>query len=797
MKFLLKFLATLLASVFGALTLVILGLLAAYLYLAPQLPSVETLKDVHLQVPLRIYARGGELIAEFGEQRRTPVPLAQVPALMRQAVLAAEDDRFYQHPGVDYQGMLRAALHLLKTGEKTQGGSTITMQVARNSFLGSEKTYARKLTEILLALKIERDLTKDEILALYLNQIFLGSRAYGVAAAAQAYFGKSLDKLSLGEIATIAGLPKAPSRDNPFTDPERAAARRAYVLGRMRELGYISADAYKKAMAEPVPTHPPVLTAELDSPYIAETARADLVARYGTGAYTDGYEVYTTVDARLQRLADAALRRALLDYDVRHGYRGPVKHVALPKDGEAWREVLQGVPTRGGLTPALVTRVERRSAALYLEGGKPVSLAWEGMSWARRYVDENHRGPAPKKAADIMAPGDIVYVEQDGKDVLRLSELPAVEGALLAMSPEDGAIVALSGGFDFYRSKFNRITQAQRQPGSSFKPFIYSAALEKGFTPASLINDAPVVIEGGGQEESWRPENYTGIFYGPTRLREALVHSRNLVSIRLLRSIGIDYAIDYLARFGFQREQMPRGLSLALGTASLTPLQLSAGYAVFANGGLRVRPQYIQRILDFKGQTVWQASHTDSCTQCAASQSPTSQAPASQSGAERVVSPQNAYLITSMMTDVVRRGTAKEARSLGRQDLAGKTGTTNDWNDAWFCGFNGALLATAWVGFDQPRSLGRGETGARAALPMWMGFMGEALKDTPERPLAEPPGLVTVRIDPDTGLLARPNQRNVIFETFQEGYAPTQVATVPLNDVTHPHEVLSIPEQLF
>jgi penicillin-binding protein 1A len=794
MKLMLRFVSTLFAALFAAFFLALSALAALYLSLVQQLPSVQTLKDVRFQVPMRIYGSGGELIAEFGEQRRIPVKLEQVPDLMVKAMLAAEDDRFYHHPGVDYQGILRAALHLLKTGEKTQGGSTITMQVARNFFLGSEKTYARKLNEVLLALKIERELSKDEILELYLNQIYLGNRAYGVAAAAHTYYGKSLGDLTLGEIAMIAGLPKAPSRDNPIADPERAVTRREYVLGRMEDLGYITADAHERAMNEPPPLHPHSLAVELAAPYVAEMVRADMVQRYGEGAYTEGFEVFTTTDARLQRAADTALRSALFEYDARHGYRGAVRHTAVPARPEEREALVRSLPASGGLLPALAVRVGPKGGELHVAGHGTVQVPWEGLSWARRYINENRRGPVARKASDVLSAGDLVYVESLPEEKWRLAQIPQVEGALVALSPQDGAIQALAGGFDFFRSRFNRVTQAQRQPGSSFKPFIYSAALEKGFTPASLINDVPVVIEGGDHELSWHPENYSGKFYGPTRLREALVHSRNLVSVRLLRSIGIDYTIGYLSRFGFDPQQLPRGLSLALGSAVLTPLQLTAGYTVFANGGYRIKPYYIQRIRNLKGEIVWQAPPAGLCSDC----------PERGLILERAVSAQNAYLINSMMTDVIRRGTGSEARSLGRQDLAGKTGTTNDWHDAWFAGFNSALLATAWVGFDQPRSLGEGETGARAALPMWIHFMAEALKGVPDKPSEQPPGLITARIDPGSGLLARPGQAGTILEIFRDGYVPRKMVAQTsndsepsLDDTGSPREALTIPEQLF
>ncbi|RMD79730.1 MAG: penicillin-binding protein 1A, partial [Gammaproteobacteria bacterium] len=746
----------------------------AVLYFAvlPALPPVERLKEVHFQVPLRIYTRDGRLIAEYGDKKRTPVKIEDVPPLMVKAVLAAEDDRFYRHPGVDWQGILRAAWHLLLTGRKTQGGSTITMQVARNFFLSSEKTYLRKLREIVLALRIERELSKDEILELYLNKIYLGQRAYGVAAAAQVYYGKPLKELTLAQMAMIAGLPKAPSRDNPIASPERARARRDYVLRRMRELGYIGEAAYRRALAAPITARSHRLRPEVEAAYAAELVRAQLLARYGERAYTMGLAVRTTLDGRLQQAAVAALRGALEAYDRRHGYRGPEARVSLPPGAgpEAWRRALAGRAVLGGLRPAVVVAVGERAAAAYIkdpalpEGGRLGLLPWEGLSWARPYRDENHRGPAPRSAGEVVAVGDVVRVRPRPDGAWDLAQLPQVEGALVALRPEDGSVAALAGGFDFRRSKFNRAVQAARQPGSAFKPFVYSAALEHGFTAATVVNDAPVVFDDPALERAWRPENYSGRFFGPTRLREALVHSRNLVSIRVLQAVGLEPTLRHLARFGFDPGRLPHDLSLALGSASLSPLELAAGYAVFANGGFRVTPYLIQEVRGPGGEVLMRARPAVACQACA-------ELPEGAHPAPRAISPQNAYLMTSMMRDVIRRGTGRRARALGRHDLAGKTGTTNEQRDAWFAGFQRRLVAVSWVGFDDSRPLGRRETGARAALPMWMAFMGEALRGVPEAPFVRPPGLVTVRIDPATGLLAAPGSR-AVFETFRAGRVP-------------------------
>ena len=787
----------------GAITLAgltLAGALAAgglYLYLSPQLPSADVLRDVRYQVPLRVYSQEGKLLAEYGEMRRSPVKFRQVPDLMVKALLAAEDDRFYQHPGVDYQGILRAAWHLVTTGQKTQGGSTITMQVARNFFLGREKTYLRKLTEILLSLKIEHEFSKDEILELYINKIYLGQRAYGFAAAAQVYYGKELSKLSLAQMAMLAGLPKAPSRYNPIANPPRALERRNYVLGRMRTVGYISEETYRAALNEPDDATLHSLTIEAEAPYLGEMVRAEMVRRFGEEAYTAGYKVVTTIDTRLQAAANDALRDALLDYEHRHGYRGPEAQVALPQEAgpEQWATALGDYDPVGGLPAGLVTSVGDADIQVYLKDGTVISVPWSGMKWARPYIDNYHAGSAPQSPADVVKPGDIIRVAQLHDGQWQLAQVPKVEGALVALRPDDGAVIAVTGGFDFFKSKFNRATQASRQPGSSFKPFIYSAALEQGMTPATVINDAPVVFDDPGLEDTWRPENYSGKFFGPTRLREALVHSRNLVSIRVLRAIGINSTLNYLSRFGFDKNTLPRNLSLALGSGAVTPLNLASGYTVFANGGYRVTPYFIDHVEDIDGNVLMTANPDRVCRDC-------NTPPADQTQAEhiapRVITAQNTYLMTSMMRDVIRRGTGRKARVLHRHDIAGKTGTTNDQRDAWFAGFSPSVVTVSWVGFDDTHPLGFGETGGRAALPMWIDFMRAALHGVPDHPFEQPPGLVTVRIDPKTGLLADSKDRKAIFETFFADHVPTREArpgTAKAGD--GPDGSSAIPEQLF
>lgn len=809
-----KILRPLLTVLSGLLTIAVIAVAVAYFYIVPQLPSIETLRDVRLQVPLRIYSGDRRLLAEFGEMRRIPVSYAQVPKPMIEAFLAAEDDRFFQHPGVDYQGLLRAAIELARTGEKRQGGSTITMQVARNFFLSSEKTYLRKLTEIFLALKIERELAKEEILELYLNKIYLGHRSYGIGAAAEVYYGASLDELSVAKMAMIAGLPKAPSRTNPISDPEGATGRRNYVLDRMHRLGYLDNAAYQAAISEVDTASLHAAAAELEAPYLAEMVRAEMVKRFGNDAYTGGYRVVTTIDSRLQQAATSALRKTLLDYDKRHGFRGPEHHYDLSTlaDAHARAELLHNFAVYADLYPALVTQVDEQSIKVLLVDAQYATVDWSNIAWARRHITSARSGNPPKKASDVVKIGDVVRVRQDNDGNWQLTQIPDVEGALVSMRPQDGSILALTGGFEFRRSKFNRVTQAYRQPGSSFKPFIYSAALEHGFTAASVLNDAPVVFDDPALEQAWRPENYSGRFYGPTRLREALVHSRNLVSVRLLQAIGIDYAVDYVQRFGFDPKTLPRDLSLALGSGTVTPVGINTAYAVFANGGFKVDPYFIQQIMGAEGELVYQANPAVVCPECEKPEADALSATMTETPSEDLytasdmetlgirsatpaITPQNAWLITSMLRDAINRGTGRRARQLQRSDLAGKTGTTNDQRDAWFCGFSPSLVTTAWTGFDDLQPLGPAETGAHAALPMWMDFMQNALEGVKEKRLETPPGLVTVRIDPATGLLASSRQNNAVFETFREGHAPTRVSrTISATDETsHP----DTPEQLF
>jgi len=787
MKWLLKiFKFGLILGIFGAFAGAA-ALAAAYYYLEPDLPDIDNLREVRLQVPLKVLSRDGRLIAEFGEKRRNPLTFEQIPPHMIEAILSAEDANFFHHPGVDYRGLLRAGIQLALTGKKKQGGSTITMQVARNFYLSSKKTYTRKLSEIFLALRIEKELSKQEILELYLNKIYLGHRSYGVGAAARVYYGKTVDELDLAQTAMIAGLPKAPSSFNPLANPPRALERRNYVLDRMLDLDYIDQTEHAAATAQPITASRYAPNIEVEAPYVAEMVRSELVERFDQDAYTGGYTVYTTVGGTEQIAANSAIREALDAYSERHGYYGPESQLEpLPSDQAALDAALADRATVGTLRPAIVTEVDEKTARIYL--GKDVydTISWGQMKWANPFINTDRRGPAPKKASDVVKPGDLirvkaveVLIKKQKQKVWRLAQIPRAAGALIALDPNDGAIRALVGGYDFYHSKFNRVTQAKRQPGSGFKAFIYSAALENGFTPASLINDAPVVFEDPSLEGAWRPENYSGKFFGPTRLRYALTKSRNLVSIRLLRSMGVDAALQHIAKFGFNPDELPHNLSLALGSADVTPLQMATGYAVLANGGYRVDPFVIERIEQAGLGVVFEAEPSTVCPDCppAPAVETTSEVsaeitPSDDGRATRVLDQRNRFLMYSMMQDVIQHGTATRARELGRKDLAGKTGTTNDQRDAWFNGFNQHMVANAWVGFDDNSKLGRGEVGGRAALPAWMDFMRVALKDVPDEQPAMPPEIVTVRIDPATGAKATAATEGAIFEMFRAENAP-------------------------
>jgi len=784
------FIRRLLALIIVFIALTAVALSALYLFLAPNLPDTATLNDTQLQVPLRVFSAEGNLMAEFGEKRRIPLERDDIPEQLVHAVLAAEDARFFEHHGVDYKGLLRAVYSLATTGEKAQGGSTITMQVARNFFLTREKTYLRKLNEIILSLQIEQSLSKNEILTLYLNKIYLGNRAYGVGAAANVYYGKSIQELNLPQFAMIAGLPKAPSAFNPIANPKRALLRRDYVLRRMWEVGYISQQEYLTAIQAPITASYHRRDIEVYAPYVAEMVRTQLIEQYGEEIYNTGLNVYTTIKAKHQQAANKALQSALLAYDQRHGYRGALHHVALDElpTQEVFEQALTPFDTIGPLSPGIVSTVNANTADVYLKSLGIVELKLATMKWASKQLSTNSRGKTPRKVSDVLSVGDIIHVTQDKEGQWLLAQLPQAEGALIAVSPHDGAITALNGGFEYFQNKFNRVIQSRRQPGSGFKPFIYSAALEKGYTAASIINDAPVVIEGSGLENEWRPENYSQKFYGPTRLREGLIHSRNLVSIRLLRDITPDYAIEYAEKFGFDTQQMPHNLSLALGSGSAAPLDMARAYSAIANGGYRVEPYVIQRIEDASGNILMQANPATVCESCQILDDDQAQVASDDSmstkPALRIMTPQNNYIMNSMMRDVVRYGTGRKALALGRNDLAGKTGTTNNQVDAWFNGFQPELVAISWVGFDSPKTLGHYETGGQAALPMWVDFMRVALDGVPEAPLKEPVDMITVKIDPYTGLLASPDSRDAIDETCRIDNVPSQMA-MPNNPLSN------------
>lgn len=735
-------------------------------YIEFQLYDVDELNTVKLVVPLQIYTQDGKLIAEYGEKRRTPLPYNQIPKTLINAVLATEDQRYFQHPGIDIPGLFRASIKLIITGKKQEGGSTITMQVARSFYLTRHKTFGRKLREILLALKINHKLSKEKILELYLNKSFLGARAYGIEAAAQIYYGKPIKELSLDQYAMLAGLLQAPSSLNPIAHPSAAKKRRDHVLGRMVELHYINQKAYKAAINTPLNAHYHALQTQVKAPYVSELVRQQLEQMYGDSVYTEGFNVYTTLNSHLQTAANQSVHDKLLAYDQRHGYRGPEQNLGTPdlENMESWEEDLSNIPSVGGLEAAAIVDMSRQSITVLRANGTMVTIPWQGLSWARKQINADYLGPLPHKASDVANLGDVVRIIQTNQG-WKLAQIPKADASLVALNPQNGAILALVGGFDFQSSNFNRITNAMRQPGSSFKPFIYSAALDKGFTLASVINDAPIVVENPNDNSLWRPQNDERRFYGPTRLREALFHSRNLVSIRLLDLIGIPYAVGYIQRFGFSPNQLPSSLSLALGTASVTPLQMATGYSIFANGGFRVTPFAIDSIRNSQDQVVYQAKPLS----VTANNNPTIK---DNSHALQVISSQNAFLITNALHDVIQHGTAMDARSLQRNDLSGKTGTTQNQVDAWFAGYNKTLVAVAWMGFDHNQSLH--EYGNKAALPIWIDFMQTALKDCPDRPCEQPPGIVSVRIDPVTGKRAQANDPLAAFEFFMNPYVPDE-----------------------
>ena len=824
---------------FSGLLLAVVAVGVAYWLIAPRLPSVADLKDYHMQVPLRVLSADGKLIASFGETRRIPVTIENVPDRLKHAVLSAEDADFYHHPGVDWHGIARAGWHVIVTGgDKGPGGSTITQQVARNIFLSPEKLYSRKITEIFIALRIEHELSKDQILELYLNKMFLGHRSYGVAAAAEYYYGKTLDQLTVAECAMIASTFQLPSMVNPINNPKRGIARRNWVLGEMLQHNYITKAMYEQAIAEPNHAYPHEQPIEVDAPYLAEMVRRQVLDRFGNDALTEGYVVKTTLQSKNQQMAAEALRDGLIAYDHRHGWRGPEAHQDLPADaGTAdYDSLLSSYTNVSGLLPGLVIASDAKQATIYLPSHENVILDLAAMSWARPHVGDDRVGAAPTSVSSVLKRGDIIRLARDEKGEWQLAQIPAAQAALTSINPEDGAIQALVGGFNFVRSKFNRAVMAARQPGSSFKPYLYSAAFERGFTPSSIINDAPLALPDPSKPNGlWTPSNDDNKFAGPMRLREALVQSKNLVSVRLLDAIGVRYAREYATRFGFSLDAIPANLSMALGTASVSPMSMARGYAVFANGGYLVTPYFIHEIDDRNGKPVYVANPARACRSCQerlldsrppgpppanmlstpANNLASAAAPAGSSSvdgvgeavlpadvhgdnahppvlAPRVIEARNDYLITSLMKDVILRGTGFAAKALGRDDLAGKTGSTNDHRDGWFVGFNGDLSTAVWVGFDDYTSLGQGEFGAKTALPIWMDYMGAALKGLPSNTLPMPPGISTVLINRQNGLPTTaddPDSMNEMFKVEDVDRLRNQAAQQKEQDQQHAYDI--------
>jgi penicillin-binding protein 1A len=810
------------------------AVIGAYYFVEPGLPRAETIRDIPLQIPLRIFSRDGYLISEIGERRRIIITFDDLPTHVVHAFIAAEDRRFFEHPGIDYQGIARSFARLLQSGEISGGGSTLTQQLARDYFLTREQLFTRKLREAFLAYKIEQEFTKEQIMSLFLNKMFFGQRAYGVAAAAQVYFNKELKNINAAEAATLAGVLPAPSRYNPVYSTANATVRRSYVLGRMRDLGFIDEATYLDSMAYPMESKLHGAAVELNAPYVAEMVRSEMLRRYGEDTYTAGYQVVTSLDSRLQNAANYALRNGLLEFTRRRGYRGPIMTLELGDEVlatafEEWpievRELLEQYAP-GGLSVALVTALsENNSAKIVFGGGSEATLPWAGIHWAKPFIDRETTGPEPEKVTDVLTVGDLIYVMPTATGSWALAQVPEAQGAIVSIDPYDGAVGALTGGFDFTMSKFNRARQAYRQPGSSFKPFIYSAALEHGNTPATVVLDAPVVINSSELEAVWRPINYSGRFYGPTRMREALVRSMNLVSVRLLLfETGVGNAVRHIANFGFGDAALPRNGSLALGGGAASPLDMAQGYATIANGGHAVKPYVIDAIYGPEGETLYRSEPAVVCDACVteeidewpgdpeggpmtleemadvalAYRPDASTAPGLFEGmkvAPQRVSPQNIFLVQDMMRDVVRRGTGRRAMVLGRNDLSGKTGTSNDRRDAWFGGFNGDLASVVWVGYDDDQPLGPGEEGSRTALPVWIEFTRIALAGVPENQMPMPEGIVMVKIDKETGCPARAGQLNTTFEVFREGNVPTCEYVDDLPDIFNNASGLDAPPE--
>jgi penicillin-binding protein 1A len=751
-----------------------------YIYFAAHLPSIEGLKHADLQVPMQVFSSDGVLIAEFGSKHRRPLPLTKIPKQLIQAVLATEDKNFFHHGGVDFIGLVRAARIYLLTGKKQQGASTITMQVARNFFLSRKKTFLRKIEEIFLAIKIDQSLSKETILSLYLNKIFFGERAYGVEAAARIYYGKPIIGLTLPQLAMLAGLPQAPSR-NMIVQPKAAKKRRNHVLMRMYDRGYIDQATYQAAIKTPLTAKRHRVSVGLHAPYVAEMVRQYMVRRHGKKAYTEGYRVYTTVSSMAQKAANKAVVEGLLAYDQRHGYREARQNLRqrFGEDYKRWQGYLKTLPIIHGLEPAAVIEVEAQGIQVLRADGSTPLLDKDVL---RAMATDPHEHFVP---ANYFSVGDQIVMRQNQLGNWILSQHPDIEGALVSLDPYQGSIKSLVGGFSYQLSHFNRVTQAFRQPGSVFKPFVYTAALAKGSTFATIINDAPVVKADSGEDAVWRPNNYSKIFYGPTRLRIGLIKSRNIVSIRLLDLVGISFVRKFVARFGFDMTKQPKALSLALGAGLVTPLAMARGYAVFANGGYAIYPYLIDHINDQRDQLLqtgplfylggWRP-------------------PEERSQQVHVISPQLAYLMHTALKDVVRFGTARGLKVMGRHDLAGKTGTTNNQLDAWFSGYNADYVTVVWAGYDQKRTTG--EYGAQLALPIWRAYMGHVLQGVKEIERVIPAGLVRARINAQTGFLASGYEQHTLYEWFRQGLVP-KAEKQPLTNVSHHRESPVLTEDLF
>ncbi|MFC3284394.1 penicillin-binding protein 1A [Litchfieldella rifensis] len=814
MKFFRKLVISTVWLVLSLGTASVLAVVGAALYFAPGLPDVRQLQDFELHTPLRIFTRDGKLIGEFGEERRMPVNFEAIPQDFVQALLAAEDGSFFDHPGVDPKGIARAAFELVASGGDIQsGGSTITMQVARNYLLTLDRTFTRKIREILLALQMEQVLTKEEIFSLYVNKIFLGNRAYGIAAAAETYYDRPLGELTLAQKAMIAGLPKAPSTFNPLANPERSLIRRNWILYRMRELDFIDQPTYEEAVAAPITARRFTAQVEVDAPYVAEMARQFATERYGEEAYTGGYRIHTTLDSHLQPYASQALTQGLIDYDTRHGWRGPEQQdipaslveaqertersgleeelsespevmetarqaaqssqtriAGVEGDVSNWLRVLERTPGYGPLQPAIVVESEGRAMQVLTRQGNLVTLDWDGLSWAGRYHSARWHEEAPASAAEIASRGDLVRILQRDDGSWRLSQRPDVEGSIVVLEPDTGAILALQGGFSFEASKFNRATQAQRQSGSIFKPFVYLAALQNGnMNAATVVNDAPVVMPDAG--DIWRPANSSGDFLGPTRLRVALAKSRNLVTVRVLQRLGLDNTLEFLEGFGFDEDRLPYGLALALGSTSLTPLEMTNAYAVLANGGFQVSPWFIEKVTRGNDDEVLEeAEPRVACRECPEGATETEIDGKRYALAPRVADPAAVYILRDMLRDVIEIGTGRGALKLNRSDIVGKTGTTNERRDAWFAGYNNELVTTVWVGKDNYETTG--EYGGSAALPIWVDFMGNALNGRPETIPEAPSEIVRARVDPETGRRLHEDQAGGISEIFHTDHLP-------------------------